>query len=55
MTVEVWQWLELPIGHRIPGPAVIEHPETTVYVGAGQTAVLDSLGNLSIDLTEASA
>ena len=54
-TVEIWQWLELPVGHHVPGPAVIEHPETTVYVGAGRTAVLDSIGNLSIDLTEARA
>jgi len=55
LTVEIWQWLELPVGHHVPGPAVIEHPETTVYVGAGRTAVLDSIGNLSIDLTEARA
>jgi len=55
LTVEVWQWLDLPVGHHVRGPAVIEHPETTVYVGSGQTAVLDSLGNLSIDLTEARA
>ena len=51
MTVEVWQWLDLPIGHRASGPAVIEHPETTVYVGGGQAALVDPLGNLSIDLT----
>ena len=55
LTAEVWQWLDLPLGHHVKGPAVIEHPETTVYVGAGQTAVLDSVGNLSIDLTEAEA
>ncbi len=55
MPVEIWQWLELPVGHHVLGPAVIEHPETTVYVGARQTAVLDAAGNLSIDLTEARA
>ncbi|QEX19479.1 5-oxoprolinase [Hypericibacter terrae] len=49
----VWQWLDLPVGHRIDGPAVIEHPETTVYVGVRQTALIDSTGNLSIDLAEA--
>jgi hypothetical protein len=32
---------------------VIEHPETTVYVGPGQIARLDDAGNLSIDLTSA--
>lgn len=46
----IWNWLALPVGHRIAGPAVIEHPETTVYVGSGQTAEIDAIGNLSIDL-----
>ncbi|MGH6884281.1 MAG: hypothetical protein ACREFM_25390, partial [Hypericibacter sp.] len=50
--VPVWQWLDLPVGHQIDGPAVIEHPETTVYVGVRQTALIDSTGNLSIDLAE---
>jgi len=46
----VFQWLELPAEFRVTGPAVVEHPETTVYVGPGQTAILDGAGNLSIDL-----
>ena len=41
----------MPAGLRVTGPAVVEHPETTVYVGPGQTAQLDDAGNLSIDLT----
>jgi N-methylhydantoinase A len=53
MKVPVWQWLELPVGHHVDGPAVIEHPETTVYVGPKQSAVIDKTGNLSIDLAEA--
>jgi N-methylhydantoinase A len=48
----VWDWLALPVGHRIPGPAVIEHPETTVYVAPGQTAEIDAVGNLSIELEQ---
>jgi len=47
----IWSWLELPQGHQVQGPAVIEHPETTVYVGPNQTARLDTLGNLIIDFT----
>ena len=50
---DVWQWPDMPAGFRVSGPAVIEHPETTVYVGPGQTARLDDAGNLSIDLSEA--
>jgi N-methylhydantoinase A len=49
----IFQWLDLPAGFRVSGPAVIEHPETTVYVGPGQTALLDDAGNLSIELTRA--
>ena len=47
----MFQWLEMPVGFRVAGPAVVEHPETTVYVGPGQTARLDDAGNLTIDLT----
>jgi N-methylhydantoinase A len=32
----------------VPGPAVIEHPTTTVYVASGQQVALDSIGNLII-------
>jgi N-methylhydantoinase A len=51
--IAVWQWAELPVGQRIDGPAVIEHPETTVYVGPRQTALVDGAGNLSIENAEA--
>jgi len=44
----IYQWLSLPVGYRVAGPAVIEHPETTVYVGVGQTAQIDPAGNLDI-------
>jgi len=49
----IWQWLDLPVGHRVAGRAVIEHPETTVYVAGRQTALVDEAGNLTIDLSEA--
>ena len=48
---EVFQWLDMPAGFGVFGPAIVEHPETTVYVGPGQMAQLDNAGNLSIDLT----
>lgn len=53
VSASIWQWLELPVGHVIEGPAVIEHPETAVYLGVGQTASLDAVGNLSINPNEA--
>jgi N-methylhydantoinase A len=33
---------------KVTGPTVIEHPNTTVFVGPGQTAVLDDLENIVI-------
>jgi len=48
---DVLQWPEMPAGFSVAGPAVIEHPETTVYIGPGQTARLDDAGNLAIDLS----
>ncbi|HEY1748117.1 MAG TPA: hydantoinase/oxoprolinase family protein [Xanthobacteraceae bacterium] len=48
---DVFQWPDMPVDFRVSGPAIVEHPETTVYVGPGQTARLDNAGNLSIDLT----
>jgi N-methylhydantoinase A/oxoprolinase/acetone carboxylase beta subunit len=41
----------MPAGFRVAGPAIVEHPETTVYVGPSQSARLDDAGNLSIDLS----
>ncbi len=48
---EILQWLDMPAGYHVSGAAVIEHPETTIYIGLGQSARLDSAGNLLIDLT----
>lgn len=48
---DVFAWLDMPAGFGVTGPAIVEHPETTVYVGPGQIAQLDDAGNLSIDLT----
>ncbi|NYT68420.1 hydantoinase/oxoprolinase family protein [Pusillimonas noertemannii] len=49
VSAQIWQWLTLPVGHEVIGPAVIEHPETAVFVGAGQRASLDEAGNLAIE------
>jgi len=43
----VVDWDELS-GQPVPGPAVVEHPTTTVYVASGQQVALDELGNLVI-------
>ena len=48
---DVFQWTDLPAEFALIGPAIIEHPETTIYVGAAQSVRLDGTGNLCIDLT----
>jgi N-methylhydantoinase A/oxoprolinase/acetone carboxylase beta subunit len=45
----ILDWASLAIGERVLGPAVLEHPTTTVYVAAGQRAAVDDHGNLIIE------
>ena len=40
---------ELRPGDRVRGPAVIEHPGTTIFVGLGQSAAIDDLENTVIN------
>ncbi|MEA2466631.1 MAG: N-methylhydantoinase [Thermoleophilaceae bacterium] len=44
----VYEWSALTPGATIAGPTVLEHPETTVFVGADQRVEMDSHGNLII-------
>jgi N-methylhydantoinase A len=53
MDTEVYQWRELPAGFTINGPAMIEHPETSVFVALGQTARLDATANITIQTSGA--
>jgi N-methylhydantoinase A len=46
----VYHWDLLPTDFRMTGPAVIEHPETALYLAAGQAAHLDRASNIIIDL-----
>jgi N-methylhydantoinase A len=48
VTADVARGTELRQGARVQGPAVIEHPGTTIFVGPGQTAVIDELENTVI-------
>jgi N-methylhydantoinase A len=44
----VWERLELPEGAVIEGPALLEQPDTTIFVDPGLTGRVDSHGNLII-------
>ena len=43
--------LDLPVGARIEGPAILEQPDTTVWLEPGFQATVDTLGNLLVRTT----
>jgi N-methylhydantoinase A len=49
METAVYNWRELTVGFVVQGPAVIEHPETSVFVAAGQVASLGQGANITIE------
>lgn len=48
LPARICDWREMVADEVIVGPAVIEHPTTTVYVDARHEAVMDQVGNLVI-------
>jgi N-methylhydantoinase A len=51
----VHQWTDLPADCLVAGPAVLEHPATTVYVAPDRRATVDRNGNLIITGREQSS
>ena len=52
MEARVVQWSTMPSA-AVLGPAIVEHPTTTVYVAPTQQAELDQHGNLILTTSEA--
>lgn len=50
--VPVLDWEGMRPEVALPGPAIIEHPATTVYVASQQEVRMDSFGNLIITLVD---
>ena len=48
LTAPVYERLELPEGAVIPGPAILEQPDTTIFIDPGLTGRVDSFGNVVI-------
>lgn len=46
----VWAWQDMVATEVVPGPVVVEHPTTTVYVDARHEVVSDQVGNLVITM-----
>jgi len=45
----IWARLDLPVGARIQGPAVLEQPDATVVIEPGFFGRIDTLGNLVVE------
>jgi N-methylhydantoinase A len=45
----IYARLDLPVGARIAGPAILEQPDATTVVDPGLTARVDALGNVIIE------
>ena len=49
----IYARLDLPIGAVIPGPAILEQPDTTIFVDPDLRATVDNFGNTVLVLTAA--
>ena len=47
---DIYDFTKLRPGNQVPGPAVIHTPITTIVVQSGQTAMMDELRNIVLDL-----
>ena len=47
-SARVYERLSLPIGERIPGPAVLEQSDATIFIDPGLEGVVDGYGNLLV-------
>lgn len=52
MDAEIFSRLELPVGARLSGPAVLQQPDATVFVDPGLRAEVDALGNLLLSRSD---
>ncbi|MEA2465993.1 MAG: N-methylhydantoinase, partial [Thermoleophilaceae bacterium] len=52
VSATVMNWADMSSDDRVAGPAVLEHPTTTVFVGSSQEAVIDGYGNLIVEASE---
>jgi N-methylhydantoinase A len=47
--VPVFRWERLPLGSSFAGPALVDAPGTTVWVGPQHGVMVDELGNLRME------
>ncbi|MDH3667737.1 MAG: hydantoinase/oxoprolinase family protein [Paracoccaceae bacterium] len=55
MSAPVYERLDLPEGAAIPGPALLEQPDTTIFIDPGLVGRIDRFGNITITRGDADA
>ncbi|MEM7616490.1 MAG: hydantoinase/oxoprolinase family protein, partial [Pseudomonadota bacterium] len=50
----IYARLDLPIGAEVPGPAILEQPDTTILIEPGLTGRVDRFGNVILERSEGS-
>ena len=48
MATAIYERARLPLGARLPGPAIVEQADTTTVIPPGVTALVDEAGNLRL-------
>ena len=48
-TAQRYERLSLPVGAVVQGPAILEQPDTTVWLEPGFEGRVDKLGNLLVE------
>ncbi len=46
---KIYQRLELAIGEKITGPALLEQPDSTIFIDPGLVGQIDEYGNVIIN------
>ena len=55
LTAPVYERLDLSEGATIPGPALLEQPDTTIFIDPGLEGTVDRFGNITITRGDADA
>jgi N-methylhydantoinase A len=43
---DIFERLKLPVGATIPGPSILEQPDTTIFIEPGMSGAVDRFGNI---------
>ena len=53
ISVKIYERLDVPVGAKVLGPAILEQPDTTIFIEPNMFGIVDKFGNLIIKWIEA--